>query len=145
MIRQLLAYQEKNLEEIIEATKEFEEKFKQSGDVFTAVLIYGEGPLSYTSILKMTRRSDRLFKLEENLFLLIFPDTDIEGGIVASEKLLPELSKRPGVNVYVAAIESKKGREGALMVHTLFNILEFAINHHHENEVLDSSYLDSVY
>ena len=145
MVKELMEYQERHLEEILKAMHTFEEEFKRCGGVFTAILVYGTGSLRDTTILERTRHTDQLFKLEENLFLIILSETNIKGGIVAAEKLLPNLSKKTGENVYVAVTESRKGREGTLMVHTLFNILEFAIKHHHENEVLDNSYLDSVY
>ena len=145
MMKQLMVYQKKHLGEMLESMRDLEEEFRRCGDIFTAALLYGDGPLRDAEIRNMIRSSDRLHRLEENLLLLFFNETTINGGIVATEKLLLKVRSRPDQGIYAAVVESSRGKEGTLMIHQLFNILEFAVEHHHVNEVLDSSYLDSVY
>ena len=145
MKKQLKIYQEKYLEKILAEMNEFHYRFRRYNGIFTAVLFYGDGPLKDDHIAESIRATDRYFKFEENLFLLIFGETASVGGIIAAEKLLSKLPHKPDQHIYISAVECTKDKEGTLLVHQIFNILEFAIEHKHVNEVVDSSYFDGVY
>lgn len=145
MKEQLKKYQEKHLETILREMTEHHYRFRRYNSIFTAVLFYGEGSMKHEQVTEMIRKTDRFFKFEDNLFLLIFGETASEGGIIAAEKMLPELLRKPDQKIYVSAVECTKDKEGILLVHQLFNILEFALEHQHINEVVDSSYFDGVY
>lgn len=145
MKEQLKEYQEKHLDEILKEMVEYHFRFRRYNSIFTAVLFYSEGSMKYERIREVIRTTDRSLRFEENLFLIIFGETGTEGGIIAAEKVLPKLLHKPDQKIYVSAVESTTDKEGTLLVHQLFNILDFAIEHHHDNEVLDSSYFDGVY
>ncbi|RLA76614.1 MAG: hypothetical protein DRG30_02365 [Epsilonproteobacteria bacterium] len=145
MIEKLKVYQEKHLEKILTEMDECHERFKRYNNTFTVVLFYGDESLKYDLVMTAIRTTDRYFRLEENLFLIILEETDSEGGILAAEKLLPKLQHEPKQLLYAAVAECTKEKTGILLIHQLFNILEFAIDHKHANEIMDSSYLDSIY
>ncbi|MEA3456128.1 MAG: hypothetical protein U9R26_06445 [Campylobacterota bacterium] len=145
MKEQLGKYQDRHLDGMLKKMTEHHYRFRRYNSIFTAVLFYGAGSLNHKEITKTIRTTDRCFRFEENLFLIIFGETGSEGGIIAAEKLLPKLLHNPDQKVYVSAVECSKDKEGTLLVHQLFNILEFAIEHKHINEVVDSSYFDGLY
>ncbi len=145
MKEQLKKYQEKHIDEMLRVMTEHHYRFKRYNSIFTVVLFSGDGSMKHEKVADMIRETDRYFKLEENLFLLIFGETDGAGGIIAAEKVLSKLPHKPEQMTYVSAVECNKDKEGTLLVHQLFNILEFAIEHKHINEVVDSSYFDGVY
>ena len=145
VIKKLREYQNKHMDEIMKAMSDCQSRFIRYGDVFTAALFFSEGPISQQDALHRIRASDYIHILDKNLFLIIFKETPIEGGIVASEKLLSIFLQEKNQIIYVAAVECEKGKEGKLLILQLFSILEFAIEHNHSNIVLDSNWLDSVY
>jgi len=130
---------------MVKMMEDYQDRFTRCGGVFTAALFYSSDPISQDSVKRSIRSSDHIHILEENLFLVIFEETPVEGGIVASEKLLSLLLHEKKQLIYVAVSESEKGKEGTLLIYQLFNILEFAIKHQHGNEVLDSGYLDGIF
>ena len=145
MKKQLEEYEEKHLDEMLREMTEYHYRFKRHNSIFTAVLFYGEGSMKHEQVREVIRATDRYIRYEENLFLLIFGETGSEGGIIAAEKVLPKLLHKDDQNIYVSAVECSKDKMETILVHQLFNILEFAIEHHHVNEVVDSSYFDGVY
>ncbi len=145
MKEQLKKYQEKHLDEMLKGMTEYHFRFRRYNSIFTAVLFYSEGSMKNEQVAEVIRATDRYLRFEENLFLIIFGETGTEGGIVAAEKVLPKLLYKPDQKIYVSAVESTTDKEGTLLVHQLFNILDFAIEHKHINEVIDTSYFDGVY
>ncbi len=145
MIEKLRVYQDKHLEKILTEMDECYERFKRYNNAFTAVLFYGDESLKYDLVITTIRTTDHYLELEENLFLIILEETGSEGGILAAEKLLPKLQYKPEQSLYAATTECTKEKTGVLLIHQLFSILEFAIEHKHANEIMDSSYLDSIY
>ena len=147
MKEQLKKYQEKHIDEMLRVMDEHQYRFRRYNSIFTVALFYCDGLTKHRQIAEMIRKTDYYFRLEEDLFLLIFGETGGEGGIIAAEKVLSKLPYKPGQNIYVAVavVEGNKDKEGTLLVHQLFNILEFAIEHNHINEVVDTNYFDGVY
>lgn len=145
MVGRLKAYQEKHMDYILEQMAEFKDRYRRFNGIFTAVMFYGDVSSGEDEIKKMIRITDRYIRLEDDLILLVFGETAIEGGIIAAEKVLSRMLDSPQKRIYAAAVEYEKPIEDSLLVHRLFNIIEYAIEHKHINEVMDSSYLDGLY
>ncbi len=143
MNQELRAYQEKHKIDIIANIKEYCYDYCRYNRSFVIVLFYGEDPLKYDAIKETIRTTDHYFKLEENLYLLIFVGTEIREGIVAARKLLPELLYAPNQELYISIAECNKAE--IAIVHQLFNILDYSLENNHPNIVVDSSYLDSIF
>ena len=145
MNEQLKSYQNEHMAEMLEILRIPGERLRRYGSSFTVALFYSEERLEEREARTMIRLSDSFERIEENLLFLVFDGTGIEGGIVAAEKLLSNMRRRSGQTIYTAVKEGIPGDSGTLLIHQLFNILEFAVEHGHRNEVLDWSYLNGVY
>lgn len=113
---------------------------------YTLALFYSEENFSDDLIGKDLRMTDKIVTLEDNLFLLIFENTDMsKGGIIATEKLLQLLFGVSSQDVYCSVEECVKNDEGSIIIHRLFTLINYAIEHKHKNEIIDTSYLDGIY
>lgn len=112
----------------------------------TLALFYSESEFDYDLVNNALRMTDKVVKLEDNLFLLIFEDTDITtGGIKAAEKLLLSLTQSSPEDIYSGAEECMKNNEGSVILRRLFTLINHAIKHKRVNEIIDASYLDGIY
>jgi len=145
MLKRLVEYQNNHIDSIIEETEKYRYRFKRYQEIFTFALFFGDVPENEEKIKKRIRRTDHCIKLEKDLMLLVYEMTPIDGAIVASEKLLSFMLDEPKKKIYVAAVECNSLFDDSLTIHTLFTIIEYAIEHNHVNEVVDTSYLDGIY
>ena len=111
----------------------------------TIALLYSFDPIDTDAILQMARKSDNVIPLDKNACFILFAYTPIEGGIKALEKFIVLLNSNGTKEFYAAALGCNPNLTGSGVVRKLFNLIDFAIDNNHINEVLDSTYLDSVY
>jgi len=137
--------QEKHYEKIMDELGRVFYRLKRYSYKYTTVLFYSDLNFDYNMVKDEIRMTDLCIKLEKNLFLLIFEDTDLSEGIRASEKLLSTLLQSSNQNIYLAIEECREENEGVIILHKLFTLLDFAMDNNHINEVIDNSYLDSIY
>lgn len=145
MLKILKTLQDKHKKEILEELEIMFYRFHRYHNHYSIALFYTENHFDYEIITKEKRLTDKLLRLEDNFFALVYENADISKSIGASSKLLSLLKKSNNESLY-SVIENCRGdNEGTITLHNLFNLLDFSIKHDYEDEVVDKSYHDRMY
>ncbi len=108
-------------------------------------LLFSNERIDRGMIKQMARQSDIVIEINEKAVFIVFTYTPEEGGIKATEKIILSLNPSFSSKIYAGVVGCIPESSGTMLVRNLFNLLEFAIDNGHENEVLDLSYLQGVY
>lgn len=111
----------------------------------TLALLFSHDMINTELIKELARQSDIVIPIDDNAAFIIFTYTPEEGGLKAAEKILMGLNPNFKTDIYGGVVECTPESSGSILVRNLFNIVEFAIDNGHENEILDISYLQGVY
>jgi hypothetical protein len=145
MRKGLLEYQERFGKKVVDFLTSIRYRHKRYGSTCAVAMIYSETPIDLDTVENSIRMSDSLMRFTEDFGVVVFDDTGIDGGIKALEKLLVKINPNSTTDIYSAVIECTPQNEGGALVRKLFNLIDFGIEKGHSNEVLDTSYLDSIY
>jgi len=145
MKKRLFEYQEKFGSEVIDFLTPIRYRHERYGESCSVAMLYSENPIDLDTVENSLRMSDSVMKFTEDFGVIVFDDTCIDGGIKALEKLLVKINPNGTTDIYSAVIECNPQNDGSALVRKLFNLIDFAIAKGHPNEVLDTSYLDSIY
>ncbi len=137
--------QEKHKQEILKELKIMFYRFHRYHNDYSIALFYTENHFDYEIVTKEKRFTDKLIRLEENLFVLVYENADISKSIGASSKLLSQLKKSYNESIYSVIEDCREDNEGSITLHNLFNLLDFSMKKNYDNEVVDKSYLDRIY
>jgi hypothetical protein len=86
------------------------------------------------------RESDMIIFFQTNFCALIFDNTNEEQGIKAANNLLSRIQNRFfAKHLYMTIINATTEQSEFQMVHDLFDLLAFALDHRMDNLVVDSS------
>lgn len=118
------------------------DRYKQECSI---AMIFSFDELDIDKIKMITRKSDIVLDINKNALFIIFNHTSESGGIKATQKILLALNPNFNSKIYASLLSCSPDTTERIMVRNLFNLIEFAIDNGHENEVLDISYLDGVY
>jgi hypothetical protein len=86
------------------------------------------------------RESDKILFFQTNFCAMLFDNTNEEQGIKAANNLLARIQNRFfAKHLYMAIINATTEQSEFQMVHDLFDLLTFALEHRMDNLVVDSS------
>ena len=126
-------------EDIFKYLNEFIYRYKRHEIEFSALLIYSNNQhLDLEPIEKNIRTSDKIFKLNDNIFLTVFDVVDYLGGLKASQKIEYTYKESyPHCKIFYAYATIHEKESPYDIVTRLFMALDYAVNESLPNLVVD--------
>jgi hypothetical protein len=130
-------YQEQLVHEIVD----FDYNFSRYKIDYSVVIAYvSEEDNDLTVFSKSMRKSDRLIILQKNLCAIVLYGADEENGIKAANNLLTDLQNLfLFKHLYMAVVAASNYNSTFQMVHDLFDLLDYELNHNMNNLLLEPS------
>lgn len=114
--------------------------YERYGIEFSALLIYSDEPIEISICRDKIRQSDKIYKVEENLHLVVYDVIDPENTMKAAQHLLLHYQKYYlKQDVCIALAAAAKDDTASDMSSRLFTILEYALKTSCSNSVIDST------
>ncbi len=128
-------------QQLVQEIKAFHYRFTRYHIDYSIALAYiseEDGDLS--ACAKYLRDSDSIVFFEKNFCALIFDNTNEEHGIKAASNILSRVQNLFfAKHLYMAVITSSIERSDFQMIHDLFDLAAYALDHHMDNLVVDVS------
>lgn len=105
---------------------------------FSIAIAFAGDEVDLKSFSDHKRKTDKFIVLEEHLACLILEGTDSDSAIRATSKLhnkfqLENFNKK----IFIAVVTASDYADDNAMIHSLFNLLEYAVKHNMDNLVID--------
>jgi hypothetical protein len=127
--------------QLLQSIEEYHYRFSRYHADYSILFAYiseEDGDLSICS--GHIRESDTILFFQTNFCAMIFDNTNEEQGIKAANNLLTRIQNRFfAKHLYMAIINATAEQSEFQMVHDLFDLLTFALEHRMDNLVVDSS------
>lgn len=127
--------------QLLQAIEEYHYRFTRYNADYSIVFAYiseEDGDLS--ACRGHIRESDMILFFQTNFCAMIFDNTNEEHGIKAANNLLTRIQNHFfSKHLYMVIINATTEQSAFQMVHDLFDLLTFALEHHMDNLVVDSS------
>ncbi|MDP2849770.1 MAG: hypothetical protein Q8O20_01715 [Sulfuricurvum sp.] len=141
MINTLNQQRQNFQEQLIKEITEFHYRFNRYHTKYSIALAYiseENGDLSICS--EHLRESDTLILFQNNFCALIFDSTNEEQGIKAANNVLSDVQNIFfAKHFYMAVTTASDEYSEFQMVHDLFDLISYALEHNMDNLVIDSS------
>lgn len=112
--------------------------YERYGIEFSSLLIYSDEPIELPSCKRKIRKSDQVFRLEENLYLVVYDVISPEDSMKAAQNLLLYYQQQHLKQDLCLAIAPAEQEDTAIdMASRLFIILEYALKESCTNSVVD--------
>jgi len=116
-------------------------KFNRYNTNFSTVLLYSNTVIDEALIKMHIRQSDKLVKLQDNFFYIVFDMTSQEKGLKAVENLLSlHESKYFSHKLYISFVNTEDYTDVETMKSHLFSLLNYAIKENNYNQITDGFY-----
>ncbi|HLD23072.1 MAG TPA: hypothetical protein VJA83_03955 [Sulfuricurvum sp.] len=107
---------------------------------YSVALVYVSEKANLSDIASYLRKSDEYVKLNGHLYALFLDCTDDEKGIKTSNKILLTIQAQFfSMHLYMAVVTASNYTDSFQMVHDLFDLIEYGINHNMNNILIDAS------
>lgn len=108
---------------------------------YSITLTYiSEEDFDFSSLTKYLRVDDKIILLQSNLCAIVFDGTTEEQGLKATENLLSHVQNICFTkHLYMAVVTVNSHDTEFQIVHDLFDLLSYAINHNMDNSVIERS------
>ncbi len=117
--------------------------YERYGIEFSALLIYSDEPIEISICRDKIRQSDQIYKIEENLHLVVYDVIDPVNAMKAAQHLLFHYHKYYlRQDVCIALATAGKDDTASDIASRLFTILEYALKRSCSNSVHDITQID---
>ncbi|MDP3267381.1 MAG: hypothetical protein Q8M39_11200 [Sulfuricurvum sp.] len=128
-------------EQLVIDTAGYHYRFIRHHMPYSIALVYvAEMGVNLDTFEKHLRESDKIIFLQTNLCAIIFDDANEEQGLKAAENLLSHVQNICFTkHLYMAVVTVNSDNNEFQIVHDLFDLISYALNHNMDNSVLESS------
>lgn len=141
MINALSAHRQHYQEMLIKASNDYHYRFNRYHINYSIVLAYiseENGDLSTCNTY--LRGSDTIIYFQSNFCAILFDNTNEEQGIKAANNILSRVQTRFfSKHFYMAVISASDEQSEFQMIHDLFDLIAYALEHNMDNLVIDAS------
>lgn len=141
MINTLSAHRQHYQEMLLKEVSAFHYRFTRYHANYSIVLAYiseENGDLSACS--NYLRGSDSVIYFQSNFCAILFDNTNEEQGIKAANNILSRVQTRFfSKHFYMAVISATDEKSEFQMIHDLFDLIAYALEHNMDNLVVDAS------
>lgn len=131
------------LETIVEGLKDYSYRNKRYQVDFAVGIGLCEKSVDFSEFVKNKRKTDELILLEDNMCCAIFDCAPAESAIMASSNMLVEFKNRnPDKHIYTSVVSSKDYDGDRIMINSLFDILEYAVENNMPDVVMDKQQIE---
>lgn len=108
---------------------------------YCIAIAYTPEPLDLSPLLsKYIRETDHAIMLQDQLYAVVFDTADETKGIKAANKLLTVFQHMYfSQSIFASIITASDYNDPSQMISTLFDLLEYAIDHNMDNHIIDAS------
>lgn len=129
-------YQEKLVEKVVA----YDYRYFRYHINYSIALLYVSEKVNLSHIKSYLRKSDEFIKLNTHIYAIFLDCTDDEKGIKTSNNSLNAIQAQFfSKHLYMAVVTASNYTDSFQMVHDLFDLIEYGINHNMNNILLDFS------
>lgn len=141
MINTLNQHRQVFQEALIHECEPFHYRFTRYHSDYSIALAYlSEENGDLRSCGKHLRESDKILFFQNNFCAILFDNTNVEQGIKAANNILSRVQNLFfAKHFYMAIITSSNEQSEFQMVHDLFDLITYALEHNMDNLAVDSS------
>ena len=138
MIKLLREKRKIYLDKIIAELDQYLYRCKRYNFEFSLALGLSDERVNLENFTHKKRKTDAFIHLEDNLYCIVLDGTNSDSAIKATSNLQTLFQRTYfDVKLYVSVVTSTEYNSEYVMVNSLFDILEYSINHNMDNQVMD--------
>jgi len=138
MIKLLREKRKIYLDKIISNLNEYSYRSKRYNFEFSLALGLADEKINLEKFAEMKRMTDTYIHLENNLYCIILDGTSADTAIKATSNLQTMFQRQYfNVKLFISVVSSSEYNSEYVMVNSLFDIIEYAINNNMDNQVMD--------
>lgn len=127
-------------EELTKVCEEYHYRFTRYHVQYSIALAYIDENCDLSSCGSQLRESDIITFFQPNLCAIVFDNTNVEYGIKAANNVLTRIQNLYfAKHFYISIITASDEQSEFQMVHDLFDLMAYALEHNMDNLVVDSS------
>lgn len=126
-------------QKIIDKLGDYAYRMKRYDLDFSVAIGFSEDEVNLAEFISIKRRTDEFIVLEDNLCCIILDGADSNSAIKAASNLQTEFQHRHfNTKLFVSVVTAKDYDNDAVMINSLFDILEYSILNNMDNMVIDN-------
>ncbi len=127
---------------IIDALVDYSYRMKRYDLNYSVAVGYSEPGANLAEFIKMKRQTDTFIVLEDNLCCIIFDGANSDSAIKAASNMQTSFQhKYFNIKLFVSIVTGQDYYNDTVMVHSLFDVLEYSLLNNMDNIVMDSHQL----
>ena len=105
---------------------------------FSLALGIADERINLENFVHAKRKTDAYIHLEDNLYCMVLDGTNADSAIKATSNLQTMFQRKYfNVKLFISVVSSIEYNNENVMVNSLFDIIEYSINHNMDNQVMD--------
>ncbi len=127
---------------IVKNLDEYSYRNKRYHIEFSIAISLCDVDVDFKDFMDNTRKTDTLIPLEKNLCCLVLDCAPADSALKAAENMQAKFHKKYfDKKLYTAVVSSKNYDSDKIMVESLFDMLDYSIEHNIENPIADTDHI----